>query len=47
VHWFVLRTISLGYVIRCMSGGGGGFGDPGERSAEAVAEAVAAGMVIG
>jgi N-methylhydantoinase B len=41
------RKVHVGDVIRCMSGGGGGFGDPGERSAEDIAADVAAGMVTG
>ncbi|MGP5269692.1 hydantoinase B/oxoprolinase family protein [Corynebacterium variabile] len=41
------RTVHAGDVIRCMSGGGGGFGDASLRDAEAVAADVAAGMVTG
>lgn len=39
------RKVRTGDVIRCMSGGGGGYGDPAQRSAGAIAEDVAAGMV--
>lgn len=39
------RKVRAGDVIRCMSGGGGGFGDPQLRSAEDAAADVAAGMV--
>ena len=41
------RKVRAGDVIRCMSGGGGGFGDPELRSAEDAASDVAAGMVTG
>lgn len=41
------RKVRGGDVIRCMSGGGGGFGDPALRSAEDAASDVAAGMVTG
>lgn len=41
------RKVRAGDVIRCMSGGGGGFGDPALRSAEDAASDVATGMVTG